>query len=310
MRRAIVSGGNGFIGSSLIGQLVKMGVQVHALVNENHQRLDPILPPENIHVLKDGLNSAVELISRVQPDTIFHLAAVYAEPVSTKCVLSMVDGNLTLGVCMLFAASQMEDKPVFVNTGTYWQFDADSNYSPNTLYAATKHAFQNLLHFYRTRFGVASTTLVLYDTFGEADTRPKLWHRLTLAAPGETVLLSEGEQIIHLIHVEDTVEAFLRAAELLHEGGLLNPIYSVSSPTPRTLRSLVESLNDAGGLNLDLKWGALPYWDGQVFDPWVGEVLPGWEPRAEVLPALLRMIERRRPSATAVHELTTASGTD
>ena|SRR5258705_8766734 len=119
-------------------------------------------------------DSAVDIVSRVQPDTIFHLAAVYAEPVSAKCVLSMIEGNLTLGVCMSFAASQMENKPVFINTGTYWQFDVDSAYSPNTLYAATKHAFQDVLHFYRHRLGIASVTLVLYDTFGETDTHPKL----------------------------------------------------------------------------------------------------------------------------------------
>jgi nucleoside-diphosphate-sugar epimerase len=296
MRRAVVTGGNGFIGSSLIEKLVQSGVEVHALVNENHQRLDLILPSDCIHVLKDGVISAVELVTRIEPDTIFHLAAVYAEPVSAGCILSMIDGNLTLGACLLFAATQCRQRPVFINTGTYWQFGLNSSYSPNTLYAATKHAFQDLLQFYRDRLGIASVTLVLYDTFGEADTRPKLWHRLTTARAGEVFRLSAGEQTIHLIHIDDTVEAFFRGAELLHGSSPLKSIYSVPSASPVRLRDLVEDLNASGQLGLDLQWGAVPYWHGQVFEPWVGDVLPGWLARIEVLPALLRMARGKSPS--------------
>ena len=59
MRKVIVSGGNGFIGSSLILSLLAKGIEVHAIVNENHQRLDAILPGECIHVLRDGIGSVV-----------------------------------------------------------------------------------------------------------------------------------------------------------------------------------------------------------------------------------------------------------
>jgi nucleoside-diphosphate-sugar epimerase len=299
MRKVIVSGGNGFIGSSLILSLLAKGIEVHAIVNENHQRLDAILPGECIHVLRDGIGSVVEIVTRVVPDAIFHLAAVYTEPVSARSVLRMIDGNLTLGSCLVFAATQCSPQPVFINTGTYWQFDPNSTYSPNTLYAATKHAFQDILLFYRERRGVCSVSLILYDTFGENDTRPKLWHRITNAIPGETVRLSPGDQTIHLIHIDDTVSAFFRAAELLQEHSAMEPIYSLSSPTPVKLRVLVEELNAKGNLALDLQWGAVPYWEGQVLEPWVGKVLPGWTPQIEVLPALLRMAASRKHSNDA-----------
>lgn len=294
MRRAIVTGGNGFIGSSLVKHLISQGTEVHAIVNENHQRLDAMLPPEQIHVLQDGIGAAVGIVTNVQPDAIFHLAAVYAEPVSANCVLSMINGNLTLGACLLFAATQCDLQPIFVNTGTYWQFDAKSRYSPNTLYAATKHAFQDLLHFYRERLGLRSVSLMLYDTFGEADTRSKLWRRLTTAPHGTPVRLSPGEQTIYLVHIDDTVAAFDKAAELLQTGYPLRPLYSVASREPVKLRTLVEELNSRGGLGLDLQWGAMPYWPGQVLEPWVADSLPGWTPQVEVLPALLRMAMRSR----------------
>jgi hypothetical protein len=95
------------------------------------------------------------------------------------------------------------------------------------------------------------------------------------------------------------VSAFFRAAELLQEHSAMEPIYSLSSPTPVKLRVLVEELNAKGNLALDLQWGAVPYWEGQVLEPWVGKVLPGWTPQIEVLPALLRMAASRKHSNDA-----------
>lgn len=302
MRKVIVSGGNGFIGSSLILCLIAKGIEVHAIVNENHQRLDAILPGDCIHVLRDGIGSVVEIVTHVVPDAIFHLAAVYTEPVSARSVLRMIDGNLALGACLVFAATQCSPQPVFINTGTYWQFDPNSTYSPNTLYAATKHAFQDILLFYRERRAVRSVSLVLYDTFGENDTRSKIWHRVTNAIPGETLRLSPGDQTIHLIHIDDTVSAFFQAAELLQEHSAMEPLYSLSSPAPFKLRTLVEELNAKGNLNLDLHWGELPYWEGQVLVPWVGKTLPGWYPKVEILPALLRMAAERKRSSDALSD--------
>lgn len=296
MRRVIVTGGNGFIGSSLISRLLNEGVEVHALVNENHQRLDRILPAACIHVLDQNIGSAVDLVTGIAPDCIFHLAAVYSEPVSPGTVLSMIEGNVTLGACLLFAATHCSTKPIFINTGTYWQFDVTSAYSPNTLYAATKQAFQDLLVFYRTRMGVASVSLILYDTFGEHDTRPKLWRRLATSAAGEKIQLSSGEQKIQLVHIDDIVSAFTHAAALLEQGAELDPVYSVSAQQPDRLRTLVEAFNEQAGLGLNLQWGAVPHWEGQILDPWVGSRLPGWKPCVAVLPALIKMSERFRPS--------------
>lgn len=294
MRKVVISGGNGFIGSSLCQRLSREGVAVHALVNENHQRLDAILPQKNIHVLDQGASSAVATIVQLQPDAIFHLAAVYAEPVSPQCVLSMVNGNVTLGASLLFAATQCASRPVFVNTGTYWQFNQASAYEPNTLYAATKHAFQDILHFYRSRALVRSTTLILYDTFGKEDTRSKLWQQLLTARQGSTFRLSSGEQTIHLVHIDDVVEAFVQATNLLYAGVPLRDVYSVHSDRPRVLRSLVEEINRTADLQLDLRWGAAPYWEGQVMQPWQGEWLPGWTPRTDVPAALIELAREQR----------------
>ena len=290
IRTAVVSGGNGYVGSSLIRRLLALGVEVHALSNANHQRLDSLLPAAHIHELKDGAREAADLVMRIQPDVIFHLAAVYSEPVSVDCIQSMIDGNLALGATLLFAATRCAVAPAFINTGTYWQFAEDSTYAPNTLYAATKQGFQDILTFYRTHHAIPCTTLVLYDVFGPGDDRPKLWNRITRCAPRTHIPLSPGTQEIELVHIDDVLDAFQTCAEGLCSGKALDELYSVDGLHRRTLRELLEAFNAAADLELGFGWGELPFWGGVVQRPWRGERLPGWTPRRDVLHELLAMV--------------------
>lgn len=296
MQRVILTGGNGFVGSHLVRTLVAGGVEVHAVANEDHQKLRTILPAEHIHAVRQSPYAAAELVTRLEPDAIFHLAAVYEEPLSIECVQEMVDGNLALGTALLFGASRCPKPAVFINTGTYWQFDTDGQYAPNTVYAATKQAFQDLLLFYERKGFVSAVTLILYDTFGRGDTRSKLWAYLLSLPPGTPVDLSDGQQSIELVAIEDVVEAFLQAARLLASGTPLAPLYSVQAASRGNLRQMVEELNRRADLRLDLRWGAKPYWEGQVLEPWSGPQLPGWSPRIPVLDALVDLA-RDRPHA-------------
>ncbi len=234
---------------------------------------------------------------QINPSTIFHLAAVFKEPESPTELEATIEGNLTLGVSLLFAASQQAKAPAFINAGTYWQFGDNSRPSPNCLYAATKRSFHEIMAYYREKYRIPAVTLILYDTFDAKDPRPKLWRRLVDASPGEDISLTKGEQTIHLIHVTDVGRAFLRAADLVHNDHSLEPMYSVHSFRPWKLRDLITEVNDRAQLDLTLNWGALPYREDQIFDPWVGKTLPGWEPRIDVLEALTDYAHMNRVAA-------------
>lgn len=299
LQKVILTGGNGFIGSHLVERLRDLGVTVHAIANTNHQRIDQLLPPSQIHVLRDDPFAAADLVTRIDPDAIFHLAAVYAEPKSVDCIASMIDGNLSLGAALLYGASLCQRTVPFINTGTYWQFSEEGDYSPNTFYASTKQAFQDMLLFYEKQGSVAATTLVLYDTFGSADTRSKLWTTLIHAPEGSRFALSAGDQRIELVHMDDVVRAFLHAATLLLAGQPLAPLYALRSATPVTLKQLIHEFDHRANLGLIFDWGAKPYWEGQVLRPWQGPLLPGWEPRVPVIEELVRMAAEHRSSKVA-----------
>jgi CDP-paratose synthetase len=288
-RTVILTGGNGYVGSELIRQLLSLGADVHAIANTNTDRLAGLLPADRIHRIANDLPQVEALVRSVQPDVVFHLAAVHAEPPSFEQMMGMLNCSLLLGVALLHGGQTCPKPPAFVHAGTYWQFD-DGVYKPNTFYAAAKQALHDLLAYYRQARSTPSVTLVLYDIFGPNDTRPKLWSKIRDAPRGSVFPVSEGRQFIELVHVSDIARAFLHAASLLLDGVPLESFHAVRSNERITLRELLEQVRERASLDLTFDWGAIPYWPGQIFEPWRGVVLPSWKaniPPVDGITALL-----------------------
>jgi nucleoside-diphosphate-sugar epimerase len=299
IRRALITGGNGYIGSVLLQRLLREGVEVHALANRNRERLDTLLPKDYIHPAEGDTAFLSRLVTQVQPDVIFHLASIHVEPDDFDDMMSMVETNVRLGTALLHGAAACPQPPAFLNTGSYWQFTEDENYSPKTFYAATKQAFHDLMLYFSRCHAVRAMTLVLYDSFGQDDPRPKLWTKLLHAPGGSRFPLTEGRQYIELVHVEDIANAFVHAAEMLLSGEGLDGSYAVRSEERITLREMLDRWHRKAGLDLEFDWGAIPYWEGQVFHPWRGEILPGWHPRLDVHAVVADWLREQR-SLTAL----------
>lgn len=296
MRTVLITGGNGYLGAVLVRHLLASGVAVHATANRNRDRLEGLLPPENIHAVAG--RDAASLVERLQPDSIFHLASVHPAPADEHALQAMFDGNLVLGTSLLMGASMCDKPPVFINAGTFWQFSNQSHYSPNSLYAATKQSFHDVLLYYRARRHVPALTLILYDIYGSDDHRPKLWRMLFDAAPGATVPLSHGTQLVELVHVDDAARAFLHAAELLRLDDAVEAMYAVRSGERVSLRQIIESSGLPAKLGIQLEWGSIPYRKEQIFDPWQGPMLPGWLPQKrfeQVVDEVLLSRQRKEP---------------
>ena len=288
-RTAVVTGGNGYVGSRLIRQLLSEGVEVHAIAHVHQERLLTLLPPSAIHSLSDDFATIDNLVQQLQPDSIFHLAAIHAEPPTFDEMLGMINCSLMLGVALLHGAQACRNRPAFIHAGTYWQFD-NHQYAPNTFYAAAKQALHDLLAYYRRSHAIPSVSLVLYDIFGPDDTRPKLWSKLRDATPGSIFPVSAGKQRIELVHVDDIARAFRHADIELRNGISLEPFHSIRSSLRISLRELLERVQRRTALDLTFDWGAIPYWPGQIFEPWQGPLLPGWEPTIDPVEGISQLI--------------------
>src|SRR5215475_10323410 len=99
--RVLVTGGNGFIGSHLVDQLVKRGWDV-TVFDLNERRYDPL--PAEAHFIKGDLNQAYlvrEALSGV--DVVFHLVWTTIHEVANRDPSGDVTANLIPTIHLLEA---------------------------------------------------------------------------------------------------------------------------------------------------------------------------------------------------------------
>jgi CDP-paratose synthetase len=284
--KIFITGATGFIGKHLVQKLVDQGHQI--TINLHGEKLSPFDQRVNTYKLNEtDIQKDIEYLKQESFDGVIHLASLYLIVHQPEQATQLINSNVRFSTQILECAAQAKVK-WFINTGTFWQHYQNADYSPVNLYAATKQAFESIAQYYWETNQIKFVTLKLCDTYGPNDTRPKifnLWERIAIS--GETLDMSQGEQLIDISHVDDVVSAFALLANYLNHN---NPevengaIYAVKAEKRYTLKELAAIFEEATGAKLNINWGVRGYREREVMIPWTnGEVVPGWQANSKIL---------------------------
>lgn len=285
-RCALVTGATGYVGSCLAKKLLAEGWAVHVITRQSSSLhlLDACLDKMTIHVHDGSASGMLEILAVANPDVVYHLAAKAASEHKVDDIDQLIAANVLFSAQLVEAMCRNKTKYI-VNTETFWQHNNGTDtYDPVCLYAATKQAFRDILLYYVKTGCVRAISLFLYDTYGPGDPRRKLFNVLKQAArEGRPIDMTPGEQIVDMVHVDDVVEAYIRAGEILL-GGNSDKLeaYAVTSGRRMPLRQLVELTMHATGAPIHPNWGGRPYRENEVMVPWLGKPLPGWHPQVDL----------------------------
>jgi UDP-glucose 4-epimerase len=259
--RVLVTGGAGFIGSSLVRALVSRGDRVRVLDNLSTGKRPNLAEVAGDVELIEGDLRDEGLLDRalVETELVFHEAAIasvprsLAEPLENHSVnatgtLRLLDAARRAGVRRLvYAASSSAygDSPVTPKLETM----APAPLSP---YAVSKLAGEHYCQVYAGAFGVETVCLRYFNIFGPRQD-PKSEYAavvprfVTAALAGQGVtIFGDGTQSRDFCHVDNVVDANLLAGAAPAEAAS-GRIFNIGCGTSISLNDLVRVISTALG---------------------------------------------------------------
>ncbi|MGH9056509.1 MAG: NAD-dependent epimerase/dehydratase family protein, partial [Acidimicrobiales bacterium] len=239
--KALVTGGAGFIGSSLVDRLLAEGHSVDVVDNLSTGSLSNLAEARRapgrrmtFHQLDVRSPDLAELANRCRPEVVFHLAAQADVRVSVSDPLFDADVNVMGSLRVLEAARFCgAKKVVFASSGGTIYGDPDPSdlpvkeshpQRPLSPYGVAKKAVGDYLFAYRQLHELEFTALALANVYGprqdpngEAGVVAIFAGRLLAGQP--CAVYGDGAQTRDFVFVDDVVDAFARAAG--RGGGLI-----------------------------------------------------------------------------------------
>ncbi|GAA5041004.1 UDP-glucose 4-epimerase [Thermocatellispora tengchongensis] len=312
--RVLVTGGAGFIGSTLVDRLLDEGHEV-AVVDDLSSGARPNLERAarsgkmTLHVLDVRDAALAGIAAQFRPEVVCHLAAQISVRKSVADPVHDARLNVEGTVNVLEAARAAGTrKVVFASSVAVYgrpeviPVPGGAATDPRSPYAASKLSAEVYLATYRALHGIEYTTLVLSNVYGprqspegEAGVVSIFTDALLSGAP--TVLYGDGTQTRDYIYVDDVVDAFVRACGPVGDGGRFNLGTGVQT-TDRRLHTLVaEAVGAPDNPSLaPARLGDLP---AMAVDPAPAAEALGWRPRTDLPTGLKATVEWARTRHTS-----------
>jgi len=264
IKRAVVTGGAGFIGSHIADELVARGYQV-AIIDDlstgNKENIASLLNQNHVE-FTEGSIADLSVLTKLFRGAkyVFHLAAIPSVPRSIENPQASHEANITGTLKVLLAARDAAVKKVVyasscaVYGGTCTlPIKEDTLPNPQSPYAVTKLAGEYYCQVFHQVYGLPTVCLRYFNVYGprqDPDSEysaviPKFIQRVLNDKP--LLILGDGEQTRDFTFITDVVEANILLAESQATG-----IFNIGSGQRISIAHLAELLIGLAGNNVKL----------------------------------------------------------
>lgn len=307
MKRTVVTGADGFIGSHLTEMLLAEGYQVRALAQYNSFNnwgwLDDVRHP-NLEIVTGDVRDPAFCRSLVKDaDTVFHLAALIAIPYSYVAPDSYVDTNIRGTLNMLQAVRDAQTQRILVTStsevyGTALTVPIEETHprQPQSPYSATKIGADALAMSFYNAFETPVTIVRPFNTYGPRQSaRAIIPTIISQIASGErTIKVGDLTPTRDFNYVSDTCRGFIEIARC---NDCIGQEINIATGTEVSMQKTLQTIADI--MDADVTWVT----DPQRIRPAGSEVfrlcgsnkkikaLTGWSPQVSLEQGLGKTIE-------------------
>jgi nucleoside-diphosphate-sugar epimerase len=288
--KILLTGATGYVGSFLLPVLEREGHQVAALLRK------PANLSTNVTCVQyNGLDELAKFCDSWSPDAIIHLAADTSKTSNLSAIDGLLAANITLPLHLAAAAKHCDVK-CFINVTTFSTAADGCEYFPQTLYAATKKATEDLLTYFHQSEGLKVCNLVFYDVYGPNHPHSRFLNSVMEAIlHGTSLSMTSGQQDICFVNVLDAVEALvycLRTGEITFDAD--PALFSVHGPEVFKVQDVPKRIASVLGKPLPNITSDRPYRKNEImiFAP-RGKFPGSWRPRISFEQGISQILAER-----------------
>lgn len=263
MKKVIVTGANGFIGTALCRELSNQGISVIAVVRNEEENFSNIKNLNGIKIVYSDLSEFKNLHEKISDrdiDVLYHLAWVgSAGPLRGKADVQF--NNIKYTCDTVEACSKMNCKRfVFASSIMEYEIEAvmatDATPGINTLYSSAKVSADYMARTIAGSLGVDYIRAVISNIYGPGELSPRLVNTsIRNLLKGEHCVFSAGEQTYDFIYIDDAAKTFVA----IGEKGVTNRTYYIGSQNPKPLKEFLCELRDQVDPNIEIGLGEIPF---------------------------------------------------
>ncbi len=268
IKKVIITGPTGAVGTALIQELINNNIQVTAISRVGSRRITNIPSSPLVSIVECNLNDLLSLSEKLTHDydVFYHFGwdgtygasrqDLYKQSENIKFALDAVELAHNIG-CRVFigAGSQSEyghvDGVLTPNTAC----------NPDNGYGICKLASCNLTRVACSKYNIRHNWCRILSLYGPYDGEYTLISSLIKSfIKGERIKTTNGDQIWDFIYSKDAAKAF----RLVAENGIDNAVYCFGSGKTRTLKQYIIAVRDIVNPQCEIGFGKLPYYPNQV----------------------------------------------
>jgi UDP-glucose 4-epimerase len=252
-KKVLVTGGAGFIGSNLVKQLIENGNSVTVIDNFMSGYRSNLEPFPTVNIIEGDIrdrSSVEEAMHGVE--IVFHLAASVGNKRSIEYPLIDAEINV-LGTLQVLEAARKEGVRKIVassSAGIFGELKTmpikeDHPVEPDSPYGCTKLCQEKLCLAYAKLYAIETVCLRYFNVYGPNQRFDAYGNVIPIFVfhmlRNESLhIYGDGEQTRDFIHVDDVVQANIKAADFIGVSGVFN----IASGKSVTINNLVEIITN------------------------------------------------------------------